>query len=230
MSLKQKMNTRAAKKNGKAKLNVEARTLTSDEGLQMARERENLTMEKEADKKRRDDERQAKEKEEQRLREAEASTAVFRGAISSRNKSQLKDLAYALDVSIQGTAKELLTRITEHFDKDDALRNHPRFVGLFNRSRAPVSIQPTIGTPLTDASNFNLNAVAGPSHLTDSARYNFGDPSIQHTQYQPYPFTLNNSNFLDPRGSFPPHEEGQFYDSYNAYMYNMPDCYDSYNN
>jgi hypothetical protein len=44
MTLKRKMNTRAAgKKNRKAKLNVEAHTLTSDEGLQLGQHHENLT-------------------------------------------------------------------------------------------------------------------------------------------------------------------------------------------
>ncbi|KAJ7235030.1 hypothetical protein B0H12DRAFT_992622, partial [Mycena haematopus] len=95
--------------------------------------------------------RQSKENEEQHLRAALGDTAVFRGALSSKTKAQLKDLAYALKLSMDGTAKELNSRITEFFDKNETTREDPRFVGIFNH-----------------VSNSASNAAAGPSHSTTS--------------------------------------------------------------
>ncbi|KAK6971395.1 hypothetical protein R3P38DRAFT_2401356, partial [Favolaschia claudopus] len=114
------------------KLNVEARTLTSDEGLAIALERERATQEKEAEKKRRDEERQSKEREEQLQREAQARTAIFRGGISSKNKTQLKDLAYALSLPMDGTAKDLIARISEHFETHPDLKTQSQFEGIFS--------------------------------------------------------------------------------------------------
>jgi hypothetical protein len=77
MQLKAAENARAAKKSGRAKLNCNARTLTSEEGLRMAEERDRAAEEKELEKRRREQERSEKEDEEQRLREAHAKSAVF---------------------------------------------------------------------------------------------------------------------------------------------------------
>jgi hypothetical protein len=118
-------------------------------------------------------------------------------------------------------------RITEHFNKNEALRDHPRFSGIFNRSRAPASNQPTAGTALADVSNLDSNAVAGPSNPTYSYTNldcNFADQSIPRTPYPlTYPHALNNPAFFNTPSYFGPPEGGQFYDSYNAYLYNIPD-------
>ncbi|KAJ7307920.1 hypothetical protein DFH08DRAFT_975303 [Mycena albidolilacea] len=142
---------------------VKARALTSDEGLQLARDREKLMQEKEAEKKRRDDEQQAKEKKEQQLREAHAGTIVFRGALSSKNKTQLKDLAYSLNIGMEGTSKELIARINDHFDRNEALCDHPHYAGIFNHACTPVSVDLPTVTPLADVVNIESNAVSSPS-------------------------------------------------------------------
>ncbi|KAJ7494119.1 hypothetical protein FB451DRAFT_1388226 [Mycena latifolia] len=164
----------------------------------MALEREKLTADKEAEKQRRDDERQSKENKEHHLRVAQADTAIFRGALSTKSKSQLKDLPYAPDISMDGTAKDLTTRITEFFGKNEALRHDPRYVGLFNRSRAPPSTQPPPGTPFGDVNNLDPKAVAGPSHSYPNFNLNLEAPPIPYTQCPAvnYPYALNNPDSL----------------------------------
>ncbi|KAF8209939.1 hypothetical protein K438DRAFT_1960169 [Mycena galopus ATCC 62051] len=162
MGLKRKINTRAAKKNGKAKLNVEARTQTSHKGLQLARDRENLTQEKEADKKRGDDERQAKEKEDQRLCEAQASMLSSKAPWQARTKPNSRTL-------------------------NEALRNHPHYAGIFNRSRAPVSNDPPAESPLADISNINSTPIAGPSNFPNFHANFYPRVANQSVAYTPSP-------------------------------------------
>ncbi|KAJ6492692.1 hypothetical protein DFH09DRAFT_947221, partial [Mycena vulgaris] len=177
--------------------------------------------EKETEKKKRDDEQQVNENEEQRLREAQAGTAVFRGALSGKSKCQLKDIAFVLGISMDGTSKDINSRITGHFEKNKALEDHPRFAEIFNRSRAgPPSTHPTAGTALADVSNSTSNAVAGPSNLVQFYT-NFELQPIPYTQYPvTFPHNLDNSAVLDTGNPFAPRDEGEFYHTYDPYMHN----------
>jgi hypothetical protein len=147
--------------------------------------------------------------------------------VSSKNKTQLKDLAYALNVAMEGTSKELIARINDHFDQNEALRDHPRYAGIFNRARAPISVDLPTVTPLADVVNIDSNAVAGPSHLLNfyaNFNGNVPDQSLTYSPHSvPYP-ALNNPAIFDAPGSFTD-LGGEFYDTHNSYMYRMPDCH-----
>jgi hypothetical protein len=195
----------------------------------MARDRENIALEKEAEKKRRDDERLAKETEEQRLREVQAGSSAFRGAVSGRNKAQLKDLAYALSLSMNGTAKDLVARITEHIDQNEALRNQPRFSGIFNCSRTPVLDHQPLPV-LENVTNLQGNAIAGPSNtVADCMDRYFDVRTLSHTQ-PAYFYSVNYPCLNDPGSnatgnSNPPHF--QTFNPYTPpdfsdYLYTMP--------
>ncbi|KAG6914630.1 hypothetical protein DXG01_016215 [Tephrocybe rancida] len=47
---------------------------------------------------------------------------IFSGAASSKNKTQLEDLAFALGVPLQGTKADAISRIDEHFDNHQELK------------------------------------------------------------------------------------------------------------
>ncbi|KAJ6533276.1 hypothetical protein DFH09DRAFT_1406723 [Mycena vulgaris] len=218
MILKGKLNRKAAKKNGKAKLNVEARSLTSDEGLRLAEEHAQMVADKETEKGRKEKEREEKEGREQQLRMTQAPMSIFRGALSAKNKPQLKDIAYALNISMEGTSKDILTRIAELFNTQQHLRDDPRFVGLFSkRPRASnTSAQLPAESSLADISDFSNNASAGPSNIADV--YSHFD--LRGVVYQHYPPILPSlfDNVVPLEAG--PSDGTSFYDySYNPDMY-----------
>ncbi|KAH8987342.1 hypothetical protein EDB86DRAFT_2784258, partial [Lactarius hatsudake] len=59
----------------------------------------------------------------------------FTGALATKTKGDLQDIAQALELAINGQRKDLLTRINSHFDENSLLRENPRFAGIFYRSR-----------------------------------------------------------------------------------------------
>ncbi len=169
-NLRRSENARAAKKSGKAKLNADARTLTSAEGLRLAEERDALASAKEQERETRNQEREEQERLAQERRVAERDTMVFTGAITSKNKSQLKDLAWALGLTMDGTNAELQTRINAHFDSNPEKREHPQFIGIFQRGRAAASssaihppIPSSMPTPSSSGTLANVTNIASNS-------------------------------------------------------------------
>ncbi|KAL0063933.1 hypothetical protein AAF712_009123 [Marasmius tenuissimus] len=174
--LKRKYNKANTKKSKKRKLNVEARHLTSDEFM----------MQKEKENRERAAEEQRKDFERQHQRETCDQSAPFLGSLKSKNKEDLKDVAYRLGLPMDGTNNELIARIESHFTANPALHENPVFVGLFNSrhgqtmatsasasissstdpgpSALPSDPQPV--SPLGDATHFNAHAqiTATPSH------------------------------------------------------------------
>ena len=68
---------------------------------------------------------------------------VSPGSLTSKNKGDLQEIAGALSLSEDGTAKDLQARIVAHFDANSHLRNSPLFTGLFNRIRVSSTTNPT---------------------------------------------------------------------------------------
>lgn len=113
------------------KLNTEARFLTGKEGLRIRAEdaaKEAKEAEKAAEKAQRIHEA---EESRQRQREGNASTIIWRGAWRNRSKADVRDLAFALELSMDGTKNELMKRIQAHLDKAPALAHDKRFEGLY---------------------------------------------------------------------------------------------------
>jgi len=103
------------------RIHTHSRVVTNEEGLLEAeedRQKQSEKKQKEAEKRAR---KAAKEKDDLIRRATQGKTRVFSGALASKNKTDLGDLADALKLDCEGTKVILLSRITEYFD------NHPRF-------------------------------------------------------------------------------------------------------
>jgi hypothetical protein len=127
--LKRKLNSKE-KTAKRRKVNVEARCLTNDEYLAI-REKEND--ERLAEEARKDAERNAKEVEQaerQRQREARDPSLPFTGSLKNKNKDDLKDIAFSLKLSMEGTNTELVSRIESHFISHPDLRQQLVYAGL----------------------------------------------------------------------------------------------------
>ncbi|KAJ6448315.1 hypothetical protein C8R47DRAFT_1269962 [Mycena vitilis] len=182
--------------------------------------------------------RQAKENEEQLHRVAYVRTTIFRGSISTKNKPQLKDLAYALDISTDGTSKQLTTRINTFFEDNDAMRNDPWFMGIFTRSRAAAATDSSGPLPLADRSNTSSNAVAGPSNLTtlpgpssgSALLYSFDDQAPNQFWCDPqvsydhslYPPTFPGEPFSETPSNYTPYYNDPYYDTHSPYNGDFP--------
>ena len=133
-SLKRKINLKSNRAPKKRKLNVKARCLTSAEGLAEAQEADRLHLEKE----RKRDEAAAKRvaEEAERLKNwlALDPDAPFVGVLSSKNKSQLQDIAFTVHLPIDNklTKENLISSINDHFDKFPSLKATPRYEQIFN--------------------------------------------------------------------------------------------------
>lgn len=68
---------------------------------------------------------------------------AYSGALPSKKKSELQEIAIALRLSDQGTKDEIQTRIKKHLDRNqDELEENPTFSGLFGRKRRTGSLVP----------------------------------------------------------------------------------------
>ncbi|KAJ7126627.1 hypothetical protein C8R43DRAFT_1211450 [Mycena crocata] len=67
--------------------------------------------------------------------------AIFSGPLQPKRKSELQQLASALDIDTTGTKDDLQSRIKKHLDENQAeLEDDPAFAGLFGRRKR--SVQP----------------------------------------------------------------------------------------
>jgi hypothetical protein len=51
----------------------------------------------------------------------------FTGALATKTKADLQDIAHALELTIDGQKKDLLARLNAHFDENSILLEDPRF-------------------------------------------------------------------------------------------------------
>jgi SAP domain-containing new25 len=69
------------------------------------------------------------------------ASVAYSGALQPKKKSELQQIAIALNLSRSGTKDELQARIKKHLeDNQDALESDPTFTGLFGRRKG--SVQP----------------------------------------------------------------------------------------
>ncbi|KAI0282646.1 hypothetical protein BC826DRAFT_974178, partial [Russula brevipes] len=106
-------------------------------------------------------------------------------ALTTKAKPDLQDVARALGLPTTGCKKELIERITSHFDANPVLRNAPRYEGLFNRSRR---------RPVQDENVPIVPSPAGPSSHTAAI--------VPHPR--PYPSESFDSVYCNPHLYGPP--------------------------
>jgi len=194
-SLKRKQNTRDNRSLKRPKLNIDARTLTSAHGRRAAAEKEAAKEAEQQKKKMAQDQREAEEEERLRARLTRDPNHTFSGALGSKSRLDLVDIAYALEIRDVTHSKERLTKkniqdlINAHFESHPEKRQDPRYEGLFN-SRRRLRVNENT-TP--------LGALAGPSIMLP--------PSTQpHILPQPsgtIPLSSNVLNMMPP-APFPP--------------------------
>lgn len=130
--LKRCANAKDGRARKRQKLNVDARCLTSEEGLRLAQEQQALKQAQEQKKCEAQEQRAAKEAERERLRLERNPDEPFTGTLTTKSKPDLQDVAQALGLLTTGSKKDLLERITNHFDGNPNLRNTPCYENLFS--------------------------------------------------------------------------------------------------
>jgi hypothetical protein len=226
--LKRRANAKDGRARKRQKLYVDARCLTSEEGLRLAQEQQALKEAQDRKKREAQEQRAAKEAERDRLRLERSPDEPFTGALTTKAKPDLQDVAQALGLLITGSKKDLLERITHHFDENPNLRNAPHYEGLFSRSRRRPARDENVPSMNEDApgptgrrsstnnlpplsSNIaNLSSTArhdhteaGPSHMpvfTLFSTFNAPGPSVSH--YPPLYYAPHPYSFSYP--TFPP--------------------------
>lgn len=164
-ALKFRLNKRQKKKD--RRFRSSASLLTSEEGRKEWNEERRRREEKQQ-------EQEAAEAEKKKLSEARniqrcttAASGIFTGALKSKKKPELEDIAAAFGLSYEGTKACLMQRITDHMSGHPDLESNPRFCGLFaaqkrhggnNRTPlAPISLPQVVTFPplATYSSFFN---------------------------------------------------------------------------
>jgi hypothetical protein len=157
--LRRCLNSKENKSSKRRKFNIEARWLNSDEGLRLAEEQEAARVAEEQKKCEAQELRALKEAERKEQRRLRDPNVPFTGLLSSKSKADLQDIVHALGISMDGQKKDLLGRINTHFDANTALRNHPRYEGLFNRSRRRPAAPQAEGGNMDAATPMSSNIV-----------------------------------------------------------------------
>jgi hypothetical protein len=129
-ALKHRLNTKLPGSK-RRKLNVDSRWLNSEEGLAQCEKQEAEERAETKRKQARADERQAAENERQSQREKMDPNQPFVGALNSRKKADLQDIAYSLGLDIEGKVDEIKSRISEYFNTHEDRHTSPRYIGLY---------------------------------------------------------------------------------------------------
>ena len=111
--LKRRLNTKKNKPQKRRKLNVK--------GLGLAKEREALRMAEEQKKREARAQRVARRAEREEQGRQRDPNAPFPGALTSKTKADLQDIAQILGLTTDGQKKDILTRINAHFDANPLL-------------------------------------------------------------------------------------------------------------
>ncbi|KAG6843037.1 hypothetical protein H0H87_008419, partial [Tephrocybe sp. NHM501043] len=136
------LNQQAEKKDGHGRrINVKARIMTSEEGLQMCQKERAVREEKERQKQEKQSRKDTLNKENLVRRANHSATMVFMGAltINGKNKAELGDIVAALSLDMQiddkRTKAQLFELITQKFEEKPELKNDARFSGMFKRGQ-----------------------------------------------------------------------------------------------
>ena len=187
--LKRRANAKDGRARKRQKLNVDARCLTSEEGLRLAQEQQALKEAQEQKKREAQEQRAAKEADCERLRLERNPDEPFTGALTTKAKPDLQDVAQALGLLITGSKKDLLERITHHFDENPNLRNTPRYEGLFSRSRRRPARDENVTNMNEDAptssrsSTNNLPPLSSNIANISTARHDHMETGPLHTMF-----------------------------------------------
>ena len=190
--LKRRLNAKENRSQKRRKLNVDARWLNSDEGLRLAEEQEALRMAEEQKKREAREQRVAKEAEREEQRRQRDPNAPFTGALTSKTKADLQDIAQVLGLTTDGQKKDILARINTHFDANPILRDDSRFEGIFNRTRRRPAMQTEDGTS------------AGPSSMSSHLLPPPLAPLSNIVNIHPFSYTSHPSTSMIPPSFFPP--------------------------
>jgi len=86
---------------------------------------------REAEEKLAKEQKEAEARERQGVRNERAVLGKFTGLVTGKKKDNLKDIAQALCLDLQGKNHELADRIDRHLDESPHLEKDERFEGLF---------------------------------------------------------------------------------------------------
>lgn len=163
-TLKRQLNAKTNKSSKRRKLNVDARWLNSDEGLRIAQEQEATRAAEEERRREAREQRTAKQAERDEQRRQRDPNAPFTGALATKTKADLQDIAQVLGLAIDSSRKDLLAQTNAHFDTHPHLREDPRFEGMFNRLRRrpaasnnenqPIALAASTSAPVPAHSHF----------------------------------------------------------------------------
>ena len=103
------------------KLNVDARCLTSEEGLRLSCKQNALRVAQEQKKRAVQEQRAARDAEWQWEWMGRDPNEPFVSALTMKPKPDLQDIAQALGLSLEGAKKGILTRISNHFEANPSL-------------------------------------------------------------------------------------------------------------
>jgi hypothetical protein len=229
--LKWRMNARNTKTKKKKKLNVLARCLNSDEGLDACDQRDEEDRQKQARKEESAARKLAKEQERERARAARGPVEAYMGSLASKSKPDLQEIAEALALPKDGTKQDLQTRINAHFDAHPRFKEDPKYIGLFIRTRGQKRPAQAISNDQNsppDERNYppfnrlRYDPAPGPStstmprsfsrDLSNSAPQLYDPPPLPHPMYHTHPFVPNHNHHPDygpfrgpPAQYIPPH-------------------------
>ena len=186
--LQYRINTRKTKKKEKGRVSIamsEGRWWTIGKGRRLAKEKDAQDEAKAKAKEQAAADKRAKADERQRQRGF--LTAPFTGNLASKRKEDLKDIAWALSLSVdpKATNADYQRLINEHLDRFPALKEQDRFRGLYaSRSKTKRPARPpndeNLAPPSGHTQHFDgssLTSLPGPSVTPGPAAHPQGSSS-----------------------------------------------------
>ena len=142
----------------------------------------------------------AKEAEREEQRRQRDPNAQFTGALTSKTKADLQDIAQVLGLTTDGKKKDILARLNTHFDANPVLREDSRFEGIFNWARRRPAMQTE--DEIDEASG-------GPSSVSSQLPTSLPPllaPLSNIVNIHPFSYTSAQPTGKIPSSFFPPHQ------------------------
>lgn len=134
-NLQKRLNSKTSRKQKRGTIAMEPGFVTSQAALEASNKQEAEREAERLEKERKQAEAAEKERRRQEWREANAPTMSFSGAWSSKKKSDVQDIAFALSIPTAGTVNQLVDSIKAHLEVHPELKTDPRFVALYSNPR-----------------------------------------------------------------------------------------------
>ena len=129
--------------------------------------------------------RQAEEAEQQWQREARSRDEPFTSSLNGRQKAGLQDIAFSLDLNIEGRVEDLKTRINTYFEEHQELRTDPCYIGLFPQPARQTHQATTTSAPLAiHHDNINLQPEVSDNPDINNKNQYIHFSSLAHTTPQ----------------------------------------------